>query len=227
MSFDGKKYNSARYTLPTYYHPHAAFQSQAVANCLQNAYFAAQQNSRLVLQAVFPATIALNYVTQEEFSVSSTALVQIAKGYAFIPDKVTHVTASINYAALSVEGGKVDHKLTVTNSVTPTPGAVTQTKSDPIPPGIPGRSASPSNNVLGYPPGLANQNLSDFQPVSTSTVSVRIEKADGGVNLPVNQLCTIEVFGHAYFFREYLGTNTAQWYRPHFVSVYLETRAQE
>jgi len=223
MSFDGLKYKSAAYTLPTYYHPGAPFQSQAVANCLQNSYFAAQQNGRLVLQAVFPLPVGLPYASQDDLVVQNTAGVIIAKGYAFIPENITHLCASINFAAMSVDGGEVDHKLKITNASAAT---LSTTQTDDIPAG--GASRPPANtySALGYPPGLANQNFADLQPTATSSVNIELEKS-GTPSITLGNLCTIEVYGHAYFFRTYLGTNAAQFYRPHFISVWTETRAEQ
>lgn len=222
MSFDGNKYRAADYTLPTYYHPGAAFQSQAVANCLKNSYFAAQQNSRLILQAVFPINLKLLNSTQAEFMVNASAVVEICKGHIFIPEKVTHLCASINYAAMSKEGGQVAHKLKITNASAET---LNERKDDFLPSGTATAPPASTYSALGFPPGLANQNLADFQPMGTSSVEVELEKA-GSASITLGQLCTIEVSAFAYFHQSYLGTNAAQYYRPFFASVWTETRAE-
>ncbi len=222
MSFVGNIYRAADYTLPTYYHPGAAFQSQAVANCLKNSYFAAQQNSRLILQAVFPINLKLISSTQAEFMVNASAMVEICKGHVFIPEKVTHLCASINYAAMSKEGGQVAHKLKITNASAET---LDERKDDFLPSGTATAPPASTYSALGFPPGLANQNLADFQPMGSSSVEVELEKS-GVAAITLGQLCTIEVSAFAYFYRSYLGTDAAQYYRPFFVSVWTETRAE-
>jgi hypothetical protein len=225
MSFDGLKYKSAAYTLPTYYHPGAPFQSQAVANCLQNSYFAGQQNARLVLQAVFPSPVGLPYANQEDLVVHNGSDVLIAEGYAFLPENITHLCAAINYGAISMDGGKIDHKLKITNASAAT---LSTTQTDVIP--SLGASRPPANtySALGWPPGLATHSsgAARAQPTATSSVNIELEKS-GTPSIALGQVCTIEVYGHAYFIRPGSGTRDAEFYRPHFISVWTETRAEQ
>lgn len=216
MSFDGNKYRAGDYTLPTYYHPGAAFQSQAVANCLKNSYFAAQQNSRLVMQCVYPQTVGLPFATQENFTVYNNNWTKIAHCEVFLPLGITHLVCSANYAALSTEGGEVGHKIVATNATSET---LENTHTVPIP------SSASIGGVFGNRPGLANQNLADFQPMGTSGVELELEKA-GSASITLGGLFTIDVYANAFYYDDFLEVNRAQYYRPFFVCVWTETRAE-
>jgi len=147
--------------------------------------------------------------------------VLIAKGYALIPEGVTDVCASVVFGAMSSRAGSVDHKIVVTNTTEPAK-AQTATSTSPISRTATSPRLTYSN--LGYPPILANVNLIDYQPVDVASVSVVIESA-GVPAFQLDELCTVELYAHAYHL-DAASNHQAESYRPHFVSLYWEIRAE-
>jgi len=225
MAFDGKKYTEASNTLPVYYHAGAPFQGPAVSNCLQNAYYAGQQSSRLVLQQSWPVNMKRVLDNQTEYTLQTNALVTIARNWAHIPENITHLVCSTVYAAMAMQPGTVQHQLTITNAAS---ASLTAEKSTTLS-GVTVNSGVP----LGGRPGIGNAaqragamnpNIIDFQPLSRSSVEIKIEK-DGAALIALDQICDIKLEARAYSTNS-AGAKIAEFYRPHFVSVFWEVRAE-
>jgi len=228
MAFDGKKYTEASNTLPVYYHSGAPFQGPAVSNCLQNAYYAGQQNSRLVIQQAWPVNAKRVGSNQEEYTLQTNALTVIAQNWAHIPENITHLSCSVIYAAAAWEGrvGTVEHKLTITNAAS---AALSAARSDNITNQTPGYVSSPpgvgsaAQRISAIYAAQAALNKIDLVPLSRTSAEIVIEK-DGAALIALDQICDIKLEARAYS-ADSAGTETAALYRPHFVSVFWEVRA--
>lgn len=224
MAFDGKKYTEAANTLPVYYHAGAPFQGPAVSNCLQNAYYAGQQSSRLVLQQSWPVNMKRVLDNQTEYTLQSNALVTIARNWAHIPENVTHLVCSTVYAAMAMQPGTVEHQLTITNAAS---ASLTAEKSTALSGVIVNSGRTAGRPTLGNAAQRVqamNANFIDFQPLLRSSVEIEIEKG-GAALIALDQLCEIRIKARAYS-TDSAGAKIAEFYRPHFVSVFWEVRAE-
>ena len=217
MAFDGKKYDGVEYTLPSNYAPDSPFQSEGISNCLTNSYFAAQQNSRLVLQQVYGSNMNLAPSDQKNYTITSVAGQTIAKGYAYIPSSVTHLVATVVFSAGNTD--TLRHILRITPDVG-TVLEITQRMANPIT----GASPVSSHLPLGFSPASANYNYFGQMKRSQEALEVVLE-INGVPKTTLDQRCMIELEASCYSIDPSATVYPAGFYRPFFVSIFLEVRA--
>jgi len=177
MPFDGVKYRDASYTLPTYYHPKAAFQAQALSNCLRNSYFAAGHNSRLILQQVYGTNFEDLQANDERVTVRSMTDRAIAKGRAFIPLNVTHCRAAVSFSALALGMSSANFLIE----------CVPDTQGGGKPSAVGSSEVEIESNVSGGWHFNAAQEIGDITPARAVTVQADLSEIELG------QACTITV----------------------------------
>lgn len=206
MTFDGQPYGGGSLIYPDTYQPSAPFAGGALSQGLENLYYMARNHSRLVLQQSY-AWNELDqdiYTAELGFAIVAGAHTHIAEGYAYLPDQATHLVGYVLFGGIPLGSTVANHRIGITGS------ALGATVEQAVSAAQFGSSVAAASSLISFDwsPGNA--------PVDgASAYQARVEVSLEGVDLDEVQ--------HVYVEGCLIAAN-ATAYRPHFISVFWESR---
>ena len=208
MTFDGRKYDSARLIQPAAYHPHNPFAGDVFADALIGSYHTAQNQSRIVMQQ----TYGMNGkdiggpLQLGGFTIGQTAYTRIGEANPFIYSAWTHIRGQVLFGAQPLLDSTAYHRVVADDGTT--------TETGPAPP-VAVRPPLPLNAVAArrygetaWEPNLTEQ----FGLHYTAEIEVTLK------SLTLDQEINVYVEGYV------AAGATATSYKPFFVSLWLEMR---